>query len=128
MKLLILILSLVSMASASSATVNWNSQEINRTYKLNKTIKLQHDDGFITIPTNTYFELYEITELSMIKVHLHKYNISNCPSQSMETDLELIQVKQPGNSTTSVGVNLTKGCKVEIFIDMNEYQTNSFFN
>lgn len=128
MKFSFVVLVLTLSISALAETVSWSSQEINRTYKVNKNIVLQHNDGAITFPKNSYFELVEKSELNMIKVHLHKYNVSNCPSRSMETDLELIQVDQLDNSTTSVGVNLSKGCRVEIFIDIKEYETMSFFN
>lgn len=128
MKLILTMLILALSYSAFADTVAWNAQELNRVYKINKKIELQHDGETFILPKNSYFELIEKSKLSMIKVHLHKYSISNCPSRELETDLELIQVDQPDNIKTSVGVNLTKECRVEIFIDMKEYQTTSFFN
>jgi hypothetical protein len=128
MKLILTMLILALSYSAFAETVTWSSQELNRVYKLNKKFELQHDNGTVPFPKNTYFELVEKSKLEMIKVHLHKYTVSNCSSADIETDLELIQVEQPDNTTTAVGVNLTKKCKVEIFIDMKEYETTSFFN
>ena len=62
----------------------------------------------------------------MIKVHLHKYELPGCTLGAIETDLQLIPVKKRSNKKTSVGVNLLKGCRLEIFVDMEEYSTISF--
>lgn len=126
MKLLITMLLLAIGGSAFANSTLWDNQEVENTYKLTKKITLHFDDEKFILPKDTEFKLIEISELSMIKVHLHKYIITNCPSNSMETDLELISVRQLNRGKTSVGVNLTKGCRIEIFIDMKEYNTLSF--
>ena len=126
MKIILSLLAVfISQVSYSNVT-NWNSQSIKTIYKSVREISLHLDDKKIVIPPNTEFELFEISELSMIKVHLHKYKINNCPFYSTETDLQLVQIAQANDVKTSVGVNLTKGCHVEVFIDMKEYNSMSF--
>ncbi len=123
--LLLVAIGLISTVVFANTTT-WNSQELNSVYKSNKKIVLHLDDKKFTLPAQTRFELVEVDDLSMIKVHLHKYKIDNCPSANLETDLELVSVPQNGSGKTSVGVNLSKGCKLEVFIDMKEYKTRSF--
>ena len=125
MKYILVVCSLVCAQLAVAGSIKWQSQEVNSAYKTIKLITLQLDEKLYAIPKGSRFELIEISNLNMIKVHLHKYKISNCPANNIETDLQLILVKQPRGST-SVGVNLTRGCVVEVFIDMKEYNTNSF--
>lgn len=127
-KLLLLLFAFFYFQNVSAAVVNWKNQKVNTTFKTIKTLELEYEmegNSFI-LPRGTVFELFEVSKLNMIKVHLHKYKISNCPSPNKETDLQLIPVEQLNNSKTSVGVNLTRGCIIEVFIDMKEYNTMSF--
>ena len=80
----------------------------------------------VILPAKTKLKLIEKSALSMIKVHLHKYELPGCTLGAIETDLQLIPVKKRSNKKTSVGVNLLKGCRLEIFVDMEEYSTISF--
>ena len=125
MKLLAIVFTLMFSISALASV--WSTQKVSKTYKLKNEIKLTYIDEEITIKKGTLLELVEVSELTMIKVHLHKFRLDKCSYRNIETDLELINVKQPNSSTTSVGVNLSRGCKVEVFIDMDEYNTHSFF-
>lgn len=119
---------LLLFAQVSFAAVKWDAQEVNTAYKLNQDIVLQMDDQKYNIPKGTQFDLNEVSDLNMIKVHLHKYKINNCPSPNVETDLQLISIRQNNRRKTSVGVNLTRNCIVEIFVDMKEYATFSFLD
>jgi hypothetical protein len=119
---------LLLFAQVGFSAVKWDAQEVNTTYKLNKKITLQLDDKKYDIVKDTQFELVEVSDLNMIKVHLHKYKINNCPSPNIETDLQLINIRQSSRRRTSVGVNLTRNCIVEIFVDMKEYSTLSFLD
>ena len=123
--ILLSVLTLVVQLSFG-ANSKWSSQETNKRFKSSKLINLFLNDKKIELPQGTSFELFEVSDLNMIKVHLHKYKINNCPSSSEETDLQLVDVDQGRRRKKSVGVNLTKGCVVEIFIDMEEYNTLSF--
>lgn len=123
----IAMLSVLLMSQALfAAGVKWSSQEVESSYVTTKSIQLSYDDRVYTIPENTEFKLIEESALGMIKVHLHKYKIKNCPGRRIETDLELIQVAQDDGMKTSVGVNLAKGCILEVLVDLKEYNTNSF--
>lgn len=126
MKFLLVAVLLLSAHVSYAAKTKWNAQEVSKIYKTTKTITLEFDDEKYKLPRGTQFELIEVSDLNMIKVHLHKYKIDKCPSKEIETDLQLVNVRQSRSRKTSVGVNLTKGCVVEIFVDMKEYSTFSF--
>ena len=125
MKLALIGLLTLTVNFALASSVKWKRQEVNKEYKLLTGFKLQLDEQEFTIPKGTRFDLMEISALNMIKVHLHKYKINNCPAKNIETDLQLVNVPQSHRGKTSVGVNLTRGCIIEIFIDMEEYNTPS---
>lgn len=116
------------LGQSAFAAIKWSDQELNSTYKLNKEITLYLDDQKFVFAKDAMFSLTESSDLNMIKVHLHKYKVSNCPASNVETDLQLINIIQRDRSSTSVGVNLTRNCIVEIFIDMKEYDTLSFLD
>lgn len=126
MKLAIVVITISLLNISYAQSLKWNSLDKGKIYKSTQIIKLQLDESFFELPKGTNFELVEISDLNMIKVHLHKYKISNCPSKRMETDLQLISIEKPNRRKTSVGMNLTKRCIAEVFIDMDEYNTYSF--
>jgi len=128
MKLLMILLLAIITVPIYASNANWGTQKINTKYNTIKDIKLMQNTVSITIPSGSQLELIEATELNVIKVHLHKYKISPCPSSKQETDLELVEVEQLNSPDTTVGVNLTKGCRIEVFIDVQEYTTMSFLN
>ncbi len=121
----IIILGLLWSSIANAQVIKWKGQSEGTVYKSTKSITLYQDERKIVIPAGTKYELYEVSALNMIKVHLHKYKIDNCPGADIETDLQLFPITQPNRSKISVGINIGKGCNVEIFIDMNEYNTYS---
>ncbi len=124
--LLILALGFI-IDSYAAMNVKWQSQRVKAQYRSNKKIVLNLENGKqISFPKGTSFNLVEVTPLNMIKVQLLKYKIDNCPSLESETDLELVKVKQTDSTTKSVGVNLTKGCTVEVYVEAQDFNSNSF--
>ena len=128
MKLALIGLLCLTVNFAFASSVKWQNQDVGKEYKLNIDVELQLDEQIFKLPSGTKFDLLEKSDLNMIKVHLHKYKIDNCPAKNIETDLQLIPVNQGRNRKTSVGVNLIRGCIVEIFINMKEYNTLSLLN
>jgi hypothetical protein len=108
--------------SSIAATLNWSDLVEGSKYKLSKKINFQNIDSNISFPKNTQLKLIETSELSMIKVHLYKYQILNCRHETVESDLELVK----SSREVSVGVNLVKRCILEIFVELKDYQTKSF--
>ena len=126
MKFLVLFSILFSLSAFASISNSWNTIESQKFYKTTKTINLDLNNKSLSIPEGTSFELIEKTKLNMIKVYLYKYKIPNCRFSDQESDLSLVSAKQPNGKEASVGVNLSKGCNVEIFVDFDDYETASF--
>lgn len=120
MKQLIFFIMLVS-ATTASAAINWADQEIAKSYTSTMNVPLSLDGQSYNIARSSMFKLVEVESLNMLKVYLHKYKISNCPSANLETDLELLNV-----GGRSVGVNLVRGCILEVYIERPDYTSRSF--
>ncbi|MBT4791973.1 MAG: hypothetical protein HON90_10410 [Halobacteriovoraceae bacterium] len=127
MKFILFVLTLCAVQSLWGSSLVWKQQETKTIYKTTKALELQTKHKKLIIPIGANFELYEKSKLNMIKVYLYKYKFSKCDLVNTETDLELINLAQPNGSTSSVGVNLSKGCNVEVFVDFDDYNTTSFF-
>ena len=124
-RFLIISLFLFSIFTAK-AEVQWNRQKVFTTYKLTESLKIKSDTKVISLKKDSNLELVEVSELSMIKVFLHKYKVTPCPNKKFVTDLQLIEVKQDEQDSIVVGVNMAKNCQLEVFIDVNEYNLKSF--
>ncbi len=120
MKLFILI-GVLTTSFQALANISWESQTVSTTYATSMTIPLRLDNRNFRIQNGTDLKLIEVESLNMLKVYLHKYKVSDCPSQSLETDLELMDV-----NGKSVGVNLVRGCVLEVYIERADYQAKSF--
>jgi hypothetical protein len=108
--------------SSYAAPLSWSELAEGSKYKLSKKIVFQIVDSEVSFPKDTQLKLIETSELSMIKVHLYKYEILNCSKRTIESDLELIQ----SSKNVSVGVNLAKKCILEVFVELKDYKTKSF--
>ncbi len=120
MKHTVLICALLATFNVFSA-VTWEGQKISSVYSANMTIPLNLDNRTFRIVSGTELKLLEIESLNMLKVYLHKYKVQDCPSRSLETDLELLQV-----GDKSVGVNLVRNCILEVYIERADYKASSF--
>ncbi len=123
---LLLISSFIFSTLNVEAAIQWNRQKVYTNYKLNEDLILKNDSRAITLKKDSNLELIEVSELTMIKVYMHKYKVSPCRDKNFTTDLQLVDVKQSDQNSIVVGVNLTKKCQLEVFIDVNEYNLTSF--
>lgn len=117
----IILLSLLLGSFQAFASISWENQTLSATYSTSMTIPLALDSRSFRIDSGTELKLIEIESLNMLKVFLHKYKVTDCPSRNLETDLELVQVHGK-----AVGVNLVRGCVLEVYIERADYQSKSF--
>lgn len=111
----------------ASAVSNWQSLVEGENYKLKKSLTIPSSGKILEIKRGTSLKLVKSTSLTMIKVNHQKYQIKNCKNSMQETELELIPVSQEGQEPVSVGVNLLKGCFLEIFVENKDIETNNIF-
>jgi hypothetical protein len=124
-KLLLLLPSLISFQTL--ATSNWQSVVEGENYKLKESLTIPSKGKILEIKRGTSLKLVKSTSLNMIKVNHQKYQIKNCKNSMQESELELIPVPQKGQGSVSVGVNLLKGCFLEIFVENKDIESNNIF-
>ncbi|MCT4642302.1 MAG: hypothetical protein N4A33_08400 [Bacteriovoracaceae bacterium] len=127
MKNIIIVVILLSTASAFARTIKWSSLYANKSYKLTQKVELSDRSQDYTIEASTVLKLIESTPLPMINVQLFKFIVPDCPSTSMKTELELLEVPQQNQSPVVIGYNLDKNCTLEIFIEHKDFYSYSIF-
>jgi hypothetical protein len=123
---IILLLSLFIGYPALAAS-NWQTVIEGENYKLKKPLDIKSNGKVLQIKRGTSLKLVKTTTLNMIKVSHQKYQIKNCKNTKLETEVELIPVSQKNKEIVSVGVNLVKGCFLEIFVENKDIKANNFF-
>jgi hypothetical protein len=119
---------LVISMSAHASTLNWSALKINRIYSLNQEVKLADDQYQLRLAVNSRLTLKERTFLDMLNVEVFKFDIgTSCPSRNMETDIELIDIKQPNGKLITVGIDLAEGCLLEVYVEQNDLNTLGLF-
>ena len=83
----IILLSLLLGSFQAFASISWENQTLSATYSTSMTIPLALDSRSFRIDSGTELKLIEIESLNMLKVFLHKYKVTYCPSLNLETDL-----------------------------------------
>lgn len=125
MKYWVVLLFVFTSANAFSQK-SWSSLKKGDSYKTTRSFNLFLDEREFSFQENTKLTLKETIKDNSIKVYIHKFNVSPCPGKNIQSDLELIEVPQQNGVSSSVGVSLSRGCSLEVFVDMSEYNTLSF--
>ena len=114
--------------NAQASTLSWSILQTNRIYTLNQEIKLADDQYQVNLAAKSRYNLKERSFLDMLNVEVFKFDIGkSCPSSNMETDIELIDIKQPNGKMITVGVNLAEGCLLEVYVEQNDLNTLGLF-
>ena len=124
-KLLLLLPLLLSLQAF--AANNWQTVIEGENYKLKESLTMTSKGKIVEIKRGTSLKLVKTTSLNMIKVRHQKYQIKNCKNSMRETELELVPVSQKNQEPISVGINLLKGCFLEIFVENKDIKTNNIF-
>jgi hypothetical protein len=125
MKYFLLILLNLLVFSELSFASTWQSISEGKSYKLKQDLKIEGENKALLLSKGTRLRALEVSELNMIKVNFQKYKVQNCPDKTLETELELVPVKVEGKKL-SVGINMTKGCILEVFVENKDVEEASF--
>lgn len=129
MKLLgIFFILIATSAQAFAKTIAWNRMLLESQYSLNNELKLEVDEKIITIKQGSSFTLLSKTELSMVKLYFYKFKYSGCKRRNLESDLQVVPVPQTNDEIIEVALNFSKKCEIDIFVEMNDYTSQSLFN
>lgn len=111
------------------ANVEWNEIELDQELKLTQSFQLKQKiaaGSLVDIMKGEQFVVKDIIGLDMIQVVLYKLEYKNCPGSAMTTDMEIIPVNNT-SPVVEIGAQLIENCELEIFIELKDLMTPSFF-
>lgn len=124
MKSLVLILFILS-GSVFAKNMKWSSIYKNNSYTLTEQIDVTDRKEDFSIPVDTKLKLVESNALPMINVQLFKFELPSCPSSSMKTELELLEINQEGQEAVVIGYDVVENCILEVFIEQKDIYSKS---
>lgn len=117
-----LIILLISI-TAYAKEIKWSNLYKGSSYTLIQQIDVIARKEDFSIPKGSKLKLVDSTPLPMINVQLFKFALPTCPSSSMETELELLEV-----GSVVIGYDIAENCVLEIFIESKDLYSKSIFN
>lgn len=123
MKYIAILTLLFSTHAFSIMSNTWDKLEPGNRYKLNQNLNFKTSNQKISFKKGTRLKLVESTSLNMIKVQLQRYEIDGCKNQNIQTDLAFVPIN--GDEQKAVGINLSKGCILEVFVEKKNLQNES---
>lgn len=126
MKLFLALLLIVS-TNVFSKNLKWSSLFKGTSYILTQDIEITDRKEDFIIGINSKLRLIESNLLPMINVHLFKFELPNCPSNSMKTELELLELAQENDKIVVIGYDVIESCIFEVFIEQKDMYTKSIF-
>ena len=120
MKIILLCLFLcISLNSKAS----WNSLSEGEVYFNKGDISLTTQNGKLNLKRNQeVFFLTRVIDLSRLKVTLYEFQLQSCDDAKLQSDMELLLYEN-----TEFGIQLSKDCKIEVFIENYDLGHPSFF-
>jgi hypothetical protein len=89
---------------------------------------LEKNTTKIELPLGANLKLQEKISLSMIKVELLKFDVSEyCSDSNFTTDISLIDIKQANGKVVTVGADIAEDCLLEVYVETSDYYSISFF-
>lgn len=105
------------------ANLIWNDISFDQKIFLNQEIFFEKEQ--IKLSKETVFILKDQFPLEQIKVEFFKFKLKKCSNPNIETEMILIDPKQKDDN--SVGVQITKDCILEVFVEFKDLYDQSFF-
>ncbi|HXH73734.1 MAG TPA: hypothetical protein VNJ08_02125 [Bacteriovoracaceae bacterium] len=123
---LIFVLLLISF---NAFAIEWRDLEVLKTYQLSQNFQLpqtERSGSGMDFTKGEVVLLKEQLPLSGFNVMLYIFKYIPCPGQDMQTDLEIIPV-QGTSPVIEIGTQLEKGCELNVYIEVKDLFTKSFF-
>ena len=125
MKLVLITLIMISFANADVAARLWSSIAVEDTVFLAQDLEIHNTD--LLLPRTSRMRVTEVSSMDMINVYLYKVKAESCSHPSATSELELYTVQQRRGQTT-IGIELLKNCRLEIYVEKKDHKTRSLFN
>lgn len=120
-----LLIFIFSFNILAQQTYRWSDLVEGESYRIDRTIEMDFAKSVFRVSKGQSLKLQNIKPLPMIDVYMAEFHVSKCTDNNMTTEMILVEVKQPNNKLVSVGVDLTYGCKLEVFIEKKDYSSKS---
>lgn len=124
MKLFLALLLTISVG-AFSKNLKWSSLYKGNTYTLNQQINVTDTKEDFSVPAQSKLKLIDSSALPMISVQLYKFSLPSCPSSSMKTELELLELPQGNAKVVVIGFDVIENCILEVFIEQKDIYSKS---
>lgn len=125
MKILLILLFL----SVNGYATDWRDLEVLQTYKLKQDFQLPQQErsgSLLDFSKGDELLLKESTALPGIGVMLYEFKYIPCPGSEMATALQIIPV-QGSVPMIEVGAQLEAGCELNVYVEIKDLFTKSFF-
>lgn len=103
----------------------WSDLVEGETYRIDRDIEMDYAKNLYKVSKGQLLKLQNVKPLPMINVYMAEFHVTKCTDTNMTTEMILVEVKQPDSKVVSVGVDLTYGCKLEVFIEKKDYSSKS---
>ncbi|MBY0415021.1 MAG: hypothetical protein K2Q18_12700 [Bdellovibrionales bacterium] len=110
-------------AARTPVNVEWSDLELYKEYKLTQDIAF--DEG-VTFKAGEKFTMYDFV-VGDVPVLYYEMHSSTCTDPELTTDMILVDVNGRGYDNTVIGVQLGKGCNLEIYTEASDYYKISAF-
>jgi hypothetical protein len=127
MKYLLSIILLIS-SNVYANSKAWSDLLTDNSYNITTQMILEKNTTKIELPLGANLKLQEKISLSMIKVELLKFDVSEyCSDSNFTTDISLIDIKQANGKVVTVGADIAEDCLLEVYVETSDYYSISFF-
>lgn len=124
MRILIITICFLMVLPAFAART-WTSIEAGDQIYLISDLQIKNTN--LLLKRNSSLRVKEVVPMDLISVVMYKVQAISCPGPSLTSELDLYSVRQATGSVT-VGIELTRGCVLEIYVENTDLQTLSLFN
>lgn len=117
------------LSSQMAFSAKWSDIQISSKVKLKQdlVIKTKSDKKIsFTKKLNGFIE--DISHLSNINVELYKVRFKSCSAGKEVSDLFLHEIAQTAKEPVVIGVELKKGCLLEIYVEFKDLESKSLFS
>ena len=125
MQLRNLIFLVLMIPSLAVAGLPWADIVTETSYSLDKTFKIKNTA--ISFAKGSVINVIERAPVTMIQVERFKVEVKSCQYPDITSELELYEIVQPNGTKTTVGIEVSKGCTLEMFVELKDLNTKSFF-
>lgn len=126
MLLRIFFILLLALPLSAIASRPWIDVLNENSYSLEKSLRVKNTN--VNFSRGSVIKVIERAPLNMIKVEMFKIRVVNCQYPEVTSNLELYEILQPNGTKTTIGVEVSKGCELEMFVELKDLNTNSFFD